>query len=351
MDLDDSTLSYDHTTRTLSIIPTGSVFRVQAVNGTVYSFTTTQTVTHADTEKLHQFYMDDKGTFVSIANPNRETQYDLMLSTVTVAFADWGSGSFQLDNIVTDMRKLSSGMSPNTTAKNFYDKQIYILQGGSVTDFPVTTAGDVDTDAQFGIGLGTMLFADRKYSFTAFSRGDTWRVMYVDGSSTRHINKVGFAFLTEGDFGTTTYDMPVYNNNGTPTMVDANNTTTERYVWYFMSCVNSVDQETKFVAWMGNNQYNSEAEADAGYSDDLATIEASTTILQEMSATYAVLYKTRRSYANTHKTYAFKYVPVKQEDRVGGEGTGVPAELVNGSVTTLHAHNAVDTQYNNTDSG
>jgi len=335
----DSVFSFDNGTRTLTLTPTNDNFRFQVATGDVFEKSSPVDWVLPDTEGLKFAYFDNSGEPQVADAPNRQAQYELMIQFVSVSYIDWGNASFQKENAVTDIRKVSSGMSLNTTVKNFYDKQIYLLSGGSITDFPTSPDGSIDFDAQFGIGNGTTLFADRKFDFTAFSRGDTWRVLYKDGSNTRHIEKTGFPFLTEGDFGATTYDMPVFNNDGSPVSVDNNANNTTRYVWYFMTVTNSIENENTFFAWMGNQQYNNEDDADTGYASELNTVEGYGPILQEARVTYAVLYKTKRNYGNSHNCLALKYVEVKPEDIVGASGGSTPSGLIDGSnADNYHKH-------------
>jgi hypothetical protein len=339
-DVNKAELTYDNPTRTLDLLPIApeTSVKVRLFNGSIVerdSFSWT----NSNVEGLHYFYLDDNGDEQISVGPNRETQNNLLRSTVSTAFMQYGNASFDKAVITTDYRKEESGMSPDTTTKNFFDIQIYPLDGVPPTDFPVNPLGNAPTDMQFGFATDELLFAGRQFNFPAFSRGDTWRVIYLDGSNVRYIDKVGYAFLTGADFGLGT-DYPVFNDNGTPDFANPPNANSPRYVWYFMAVTNDIEPSRRMVSIMGNAEYISSTDANDALANELVKVENQTSIKQELRVVYAVLYEVDLDYTNLYSSVALEIQAITIDSSTGASAS-IPSGLVDGSIADdLHKHTA-----------
>lgn len=338
IDVDTSEFSHVDGTQTLTLSPIApaTTIKVKLFSGQIIE-RSSFTWVHADVEAVIFFYIDDAGDEQTSVAPSKESTYNLMKSTIPCSFIDWGDSSFQKANTITDIRKQSNGMSPETMAKNFFDIPIYSLDGVKVTDFPVNPTGDFATDLQFGFATDELLIIDRQFDLPAFSRGDTWRVMYMDGANVRHIDKPLYAFATGFDFGQAE-DRPCYNNDGTPSFVDPPNNNKERYCYYFMSIVNDIDPTKRMVAWMGNNEYTSTSNASDGLADEIARIKSIARLSQQTLNMYAVLYEVNNGFDNDIEAVALSIQKITTDLSVGGSSS-LPSGLVDGSnADSLHKH-------------
>lgn len=337
LDVTASTMSFDKTTRTLTETAVGDSFKVRTTSGVVKEITE-DSVVISDTEGLFMVYRDDDGVLTSTSNPSRQNIYNLGLSNIVVGFGEWGDSSFQDINILTDLRKTATGMSPSTTMKNLFDYQIYAQSGVAVTDQTISPSGDLDTDVQFGLSNGNLLVADREFDFPAYTRGDTIRVLYIDGTNTRHIDSTnGFAFLQGTDFGLGS-EYPVYNNDGTPAVLTPTNNNPD-YVWSFIAIVNENEPTRRVVSWMGNSGYSSVNDADNGLDNEIARIESLTGITQEMRVVYAVLIEADTAYTNTPKSIIYKITTIARDNVITGTSGSFPSGLADGSIAdNYHTH-------------
>lgn len=331
IEIGDVDISFDDNTRTLIVEAVNADYKAVVNNGISYT-KTYDSVQISDTEGLHYVYFDNSGTLVSLLNPNRSTQYDILNETLPVSFVYWDKVD-QKAIFATDVLK-KINMPISTWVKNVFDKQIYPLDGLNVLDDPSSTAdGSINSDSQFGISSGALLFADRKFPTSLKNAGDSWEVLYLENGKLRSKVKPQYAFLQDTDFATTTTSRLVYNNGGTPVVVDSG-----KYVWYFVGINNNINQNSRLLSFMGQSQYINKSEAEASIESERKKVEESFSIRQEFALTHAVLFETKNNFTNTVKSRVISISILGSSDGGSSSASSIPTELVSGGFTDLHHH-------------
>jgi len=340
LDVSKSEFSYNNGTRTLLLSPIApeTAIKARLFSGLIIERASFSWI-NADIEGRHYFYIDDEGAEQVSSSPNREAVNNFLRSNISSAEMEWGDASFNEANIIIDTRKKATGMSPETTAKNYFDIPVYALDGVAVTSFPESPTGDIPTDAQFGFSTDELLFADRQYDFPPFSRGDTWRVLYIEGTVLRSLSKPLYAFATGSDFGLAE-NKPVYNNSGTPAFVDPPNSSATRYVYYIMSVVPDITPENRMIAIMGDLMYDSVGEAEEGLKNEVTRAKGISALRQGKRDVYAVLYEIKDTYSNAHNVLAKSITTITSETGLGGTSSLPPGLSDGGNADLLHKHEA-----------
>lgn len=283
-------------TRKLSLDPTDTIAYFFASNsGTEYSKAGDE-ITIPDVEGLHYVYYDNNGDLQSITNPDRITQRNEMIATLPVAYILWDATN-KIGNFVTEVLKDKS-MVIGAYVKNFYDEQIYTLQGLGLGNDPsvggtVTPSGDVDASARFSLTEGASLFTDKVFTMNAKLTTANWDIAYLDADKVRIVTKTGFPILQDTDLGVDVTGRVLYNNGAFPQVV-----TNNRFVWYYVGISNDIDINKRVIMFMGQNEYTSIALARANILVETEDVERSFSIRQEFAIMYAVLFQTSNSYAN-----------------------------------------------------
>lgn len=284
---------------------------------------------------LIYIYYDDAGALQQYNNPSVTEQYELMLTTLPVAYILYNS-TLGFATFVGDYRKprVSSGL----WVKNFYDQQIYALGGGLFfTDLVL----NVDSDAamKFGLSSGHLVFAGNIYDVPTRASSDVWNVGYFNGSTLVEpygIQAHTYFVLNDVTLGIGATGRVVYNNNGTPTVVSDNYN-----VWYFVVITNDITDTDRTLSIMGNSQYSSATAADDGLGADIAYIEGTLQIKQGARVVKAILVNTKNTYSGENKAQIIKTVEVTRSDISTSGSISIPDLLINGGdATSLHNHDS-----------
>lgn len=332
--LDNISMSFDDNTRTLNL---NGIYDFHVNNGDIFN-KTNDSFQWSDNEGLIYIYYDNNGVLQEVLNPNRNTQYETMISTLPVAYIYW-----DFDNkkaiFLTDILK-SKQMAITTWVKQFYDHGIYNLDGLNILNDPSnggtnTPNGSLDLSAQFSLSPSNLLFTDRKYPTNIRNVTSNYTCLYLLNNKLRSYVKTNFSVLTDIDTSVGASGRLVYNNDNNINVVDNNN-----FVWYFIGVGNNVDENDRIVSFMGQNQYNTINDSKTNLIDETILVEKSFSIRQEFTLTHAILFETSDTFTNSVKARIRDFRILENESVVSTSSGGgsVPSELVDGSETTLHNH-------------
>lgn len=337
---DNIQITFNDSLRELTVSSIVNDFSMFVANGDRIENKTSDTIVFPNTQGLIYIYYDNNGVLQYFKNPNRNEQYELMMTTLPVSYIYWDYSN-QESVFVTDIIK-DNQMALSTWVKNFYDFDVYTLNGLNVLGFPFDQNGSLDSHAQMGVSQGDILFTDKKYSTPQKDLGDNWTVLYFDNGDLKKINKANYMFIQDTDLGGT-QDNLLYNNNGVPTLVD-----TGDFVWYFIGINNNVNESDRIVSFMGNNEYTTENNALNSLEEEINSAEQVFSIRQEFALTHAVLFEYKTSISNSVNA---RIIEVDLVQNVSGINTAaeVPSELIDGSTTTLHSHNINNTNWSGAD--
>ena len=172
----ETTLSYSLTSpaRQLTITPTGATWRVW-VNGTLYTFTGAQTISHAATQGLWYIYVDNTGTITA-----SQTFWNILdVAPIALIYYDATTPDYWLfderHHYDTPVEwHQSQHFAIGTFIKNL------------ATDFVIggyTLNTDTDTAVQWSMTSGTAVDEDIENLCNAISSGGPYQVMHRSGAS------------------------------------------------------------------------------------------------------------------------------------------------------------------------
>lgn len=336
-DISESAISFSDVTRIYSLSPTATSFSWRESDGTSRS-STGDSVTITDVCGLHFIYYDGL-TLKSITGFTRSQLAGYFDIYIGVGFVQWHAIAGKSLR-VTDYR-FTQNVSIASRTNQGFNHQIIAYSGCTLADDPssggtVTPTGTLDTDAQFSMGTGDLLFCDRRYTQGAYAIDATWDVAYMDSTCSTYIAKTNFSVLQDTDFSTTTTGRIVRNNVGTPTVVTSGN-----FVWYFVGVNNDYREVKRYISVMGQNEYSTIATANNAFADEVIEVEAQFDVKQELGLIYGVLLQTKDTYSNSVKARIVNTKRITTD--IGSiSGTTIPSELVNGSdASSLHNHESL----------
>ncbi len=155
-----TTISFINATRTFSLAPTGSSFSVY-VNGTEFTFTTTQSVVITNTEGLWYFYFNSSGVLTA-----SQSVWSLE-NDVVVAYVNWDVTDSQAI-FFADERHMFT-MDWRTHNYLHFSIGTRYVSGLAISGYTLSTSGD--TNVQIGIGNGTVFDEDLEFDIANGTSG------------------------------------------------------------------------------------------------------------------------------------------------------------------------------------
>lgn len=297
-DASDVDMVFDDGTRTLTLTAVTNPFVFTSPDNLVFE-KDVDSIVLPDTEGLIYVYYDGAGVLQFTENPDRITQYAQMLITLPVSYVLWDA--VNKEHLFATRVLKDKTMIIGAYVKNFYDRQIYLMQDFAVSNDPsvggtVTPTGNVDTDAQFSLSAGHNLFTDKLLPMDAKAQTANWDILYLDSGNVRRFQKTNFGVLQDTDLGAGS-GLALYNNDGVPTVAGNNN-----FVWYFVGISNDIDAEHRVVMFMGDNEFANANTAKDSVLLEKFIVESSFQIRQEFALVYGVLFQTASGYSNGVKS-------------------------------------------------
>ncbi len=176
IDSDDSgnyltTLTYNETTRTVTISPTGASFDVYVL-GVKYT-KTAQTLSHAATGSSHFFYFDETGTFVTSTSPWNLLKH----APVAFVFQDF-----------TNNRRICFEERHHSGRDVWWHRNQHTAEGTKATSgFAISgyllSDGSTDAAVSFAIASGRLEDEDIRVDTEALADGGPYTLLYRSGVS------------------------------------------------------------------------------------------------------------------------------------------------------------------------
>lgn len=249
----ETTISYNVSTRTLTITPTAGSFRVY-IDGAIHVYYGPQTITHAATEGGWFFYYNSSGVLTA-----SQTVWSL-LADVPVAFLYYDATT--PDYILLEERHHHEADKEWHNSQHFA-MGTFVKRG---TDFVLgnyTLATSSDAAVTWSLGSGTVVDEDINTSVSAVADGGPYQTWRKDGAS--------------GAWRRTQRTIPYHFNSGTNWIQynqltggswQLTDLTNNQFVCYYIFVVPSTETSKQVVIIPGQQVYATEALADfEGLSD------------------------------------------------------------------------------------
>ena len=282
----DSIISFDHTTRSLTIAPVAVSYDIY-VASVKRTMTTSKTITIPNTTGIYYFYIDSTGTL------SYTTIFDTsLISTLAYcAIVYWDAGGTGSARIVTfgDERH-GITMDGQTHAYLHTTRGAAYGNGCGLTGFTIN-AGNNDPDAQFTALSGLIWDEDIKFDILAQS---TFPILYRLNGSWKRKNADSFPLIYGGVGYTGT--RPAYNLNtaGVWSLAEVPNTQ-----FWLIHIFATNDINTPFIGILGQNHYSTGPAAQAGALNEIYTIAELP--VSEFCPIGSVIFQTNNSMGNTPK--------------------------------------------------
>lgn len=286
---DDSTISFDKTTRTFTISPSSSSFVVWCV-GKKFVKTTSETVVIPNTSGLHYIYYDSE------AKLSRKDTYFTWESQAPVSYIYWNATD-QEAYFFADERH---GITMDWATHEYLHRTrgAAIARGFEASNYTVTGNGSSNSDAQINIAGGTFFDEDMQIdiSHSSTPSSNTWQQILQTPAKIPVFYRVNSSWkkdvATDYPFKQGT-SRPQYNRylGGTWSTVDVTN---NHFGISWIVATNNLNEP--IMAILGQGDYSSKDIADAGFYSDL---DLTSFPVFEFRPIYKIVYECKDSFTNT----------------------------------------------------
>jgi hypothetical protein len=296
----DATISFNNSTRTITITPSGSTFQIYT-SGHQWNLGT-QNFIISNTEGNHYIYFNTSGVMTELVNPVPSQISSLFINNCPVAYVYWDATNLvsliigdeqhgiKMDGVdhsydhIYFHTRWNSGLTPNTISAN-----------GS---------GNVNASAQFGIDSGVIQDEDIQLNISAVSATTGLPVFYNSGSgqNLRRSIVAGYSVMNATG-GRLYYNNPNAGGTGVWGLTQVVN---NDFCLYHVFATNDVIVGTSIISVMGQDSYTTLANAQAGAPVELNNIVVSFPAA-EFKPIATFIFQTSNTYANAVKA---RVVPV-----------------------------------------
>lgn len=284
----DSQMSFDDLTRTFTIEPVGASFTFYT-GSTKYTKTTPQTLVIPDSEGLHFFYFDLTGTL-------QQTQTFSPLIITDYAFCALVYWDATNKTAIT----LAEERHGNTmdSATHLYNHETIGTRYGDglqLADISADGTGNAAVAAQCSIGIGSIWDEDIHMSIPAKAAPASIPFLYKDGANGdwRKIAGNGYVVTTTGT-GRAAY------NEWTGTVWQLTEVGNTKYMLMHLYASNDINEGHFWI--IGENEYNSVADARIGARTELITLETGSLPTVEYKSIATVIIQSSSAYSNAVKS-------------------------------------------------
>jgi hypothetical protein len=300
----DSTMSYDSTTRVFTISPASSVFYVW-VAGKRYSYTTPQTYTHPDTMGLYFYYFTAAGLQVQFGTA---PTYLGNAYCCIVYYYSSGIG-------VAIEERHGCNMAA-TTHQNFHDNiGTYLISGVSAGNYNISPSSPVDSDNQFSLTSGVVSDEGLLINILTLASG-SYTVNQLTGPNaywTYTTKTVPFNYVVGGAIQ---YNQLV---TGSWTLTPVPN---QSYVNYYVCVLGEITGTRQIFIKAGQTVYSS---LTAAQGESFANLVTSPYVPPDMLVLYQVTFYTKNSYSTLGQCSIAAFTKI-----IG------PSRIVNSTSATYH---------------
>jgi hypothetical protein len=278
------TITYDKTTRKITITPTGSTFSFW-INGVKFTKTGAQVSGAHGTTTGNYFYYYDSSGVLGVSG----SAWNITDRTLTpVALVYW-------DNNITDGECFfeAHGAERNLELHKYlhYARGTSWVSGATLSGHTIGT--DSDAAVTFAISSGVIADEDIFYTLTGISDGGPYTVFYRTGANGDWVwdktPTLPFKYGTHPQFNAI--------SAGSWTLIDTNNLD---FINYYLLGIPSVTVATQYVLVPGQVQYGSLNEA--LQNETFANLSVGTVPWLEAALIYKLTFEARTAYSGTAKT-------------------------------------------------
>ena len=234
----DSQITYDSVLRSLSISPTSSSFNVW-ISGTIYTYSTTLSLTHADAVGNYYYYFNASGLNVSTTAPS---YYTTAYCAVAMYFGD------KYGFICNERHALV--MDPATHYMLHNQTGTYLVSGCTIGNYQLAPSTPTNANNQFSLTSGVISDETLLTNISAISSGTYNVVEFLSTNANWTINQrtVPFNYTGSGNIEYNRYSNSTWASNPIPNGY---------YVNYYIIAVNSSNTSTQVFMKPGQLFYSS----------------------------------------------------------------------------------------------
>jgi len=288
-----ATISFDDTTRTLTITPTGIDFCFYQF-GDKYS-KLTDSIPIPNEEGLFAIYYN-LGVLAYVKNPTSSQIASLIHNNPIVAYIYWNATNSKAEYFGNEMHGI--GMSADTHLYAHFAFGARYLNGLKPTNLLVDQTGALNTHAQFGMSMGATADEDIRHVTNEILSTAGLLMYYLAGTEAaptlRSATNAGFSVLTAGT-GRLAYNSIV---GGNWTQVEADDNT---YVFAHIFADNENSINKRVFAIQGQAQYSGLTTARLEAQKEIKNLISTGLVPQERVALATIIFQTRNLYNNAVK--------------------------------------------------
>jgi hypothetical protein len=288
----DSTISFDSTSRVFSIVPVGDSFDI-FIRGQRYVIDSSTSVEITDVEGLHYIYFNDNG----ILTHSTTWSNDYIFTVPYVSVIYWDATNNKAIYVGDERHGI---IMDGATHWNLHNSRgtVY-LDGLGIGDLVTDGTGSLDVEAQLSVSAGTIFDEDITTSIPTKSAPANIPIFYRSGAGAgnwRSSTANNFPLITTGSGRMAWNEL----SGGSWQLTEA---TDNYYVYVHYFATNDYDNSRKIIGILGQTQYS-----------DLTTAQEQANQINEMVlqgvpfaefvAIGSVLYQTSNSFTNSVKTSA-----------------------------------------------
>ena len=300
----ETTISFESATRTFSILPTDPLVPDFIPRYGFYSWNNkavyhrrfeTETIQIPNEEGLFAIYFDnDETTRAQVLNyvkdPTTLQLKNLYTNKVIVAFVYWDFDNQQTIHFGNDRH----GSEWNPQMQWYIHKTLKarVNEGLTITNLLINRDGSLDNQAQFLVISGSMWHDDFLMDIPAAGGTETIKILYFSGIENKP------RFISTPNFGCFKSTNRIAYNQNSSTIADVDS---GKFCMYHIFAVNEHSDTTKkVITVMGNNQYDTLAQAHKAIKTELDTIYRN---MPQQGTCYlgSPIFETNDSYENTVK--------------------------------------------------
>lgn len=324
------TITYDKTTRKITITPTGATFRFW-IDGVQFIKTGAQVLgtAHGTTTGKYFIYYDSSGVMQVSAV---ETPWGIRDRTVIpVSVVYWNN---DISDGVCFYECHTADRTLEQHYRDHFSQGAQFISGYDLTGYTPST--DSDAAVTYAVAAGIMADEDIKFDSTAIADGGSYSIFWREGAAGpwRWTATDTFPFK----YGTT---YPSYNQwtGATWQLTEVTGGGTIQYLNYYICATSAVSPVAASAFHVpGQSVYTSLADAQA---ESLQSLSLGTIPFEEVAPLYRITYAIRNSYAGTHKCQIVQVTSLKNQTvTVAGGTVGITAHSALTGLTAADVHPA-----------
>ena len=290
---DTATLSFDDLTRTLTISPVGLDYCFYQFGDKYTKLIDTLQIPNE--EGLFAIYYN-LGTLTFVKNPTDAQIASLIANNPVVTWIYWNATDSKNEYFGREMHKI--GMSADTHLYAHFSFGARYLNGLQPTSLLVDDTGSLDTHAQFGMSIGSIVDEDLRFVTNEIPSTTGLNIFYLSGTEAnpvlRSAQNAGFSVLNTGT-GRVAYNSVV---GGNWSQVEAGDNT---YVFMHIFSDNENNINKRVFAIQGQNAYAGLTLAREEARKEIKSLPITGLIPQERVALATIIFQTRNLYGNAVK--------------------------------------------------